>query len=352
MRLPTPSLTVDAAWCGQLPPFVAPAQPQFDNLRLVSEKPAVLSVVAGLSDSGDEVIALLDQPTAPSRGDRVTAAAAFTKPRGLGYGSAAQLMLPLLTACVAIETAGVAEAVARCAPERPRVVVAGSTGRLPAMLVQLLHERGADALVAGRSQDADVMRRMGAAAALDHNTQDWASLYGEGGGRLHAVLDTLGCEESPELIEEYLDAKYVSLAPPPLRALVEDGAVAALRRRWQPEPPGYAWLPDEPMLASLGEALRHLDEGALTAPREELGGQAAELASQYAEYIGWKRDGDTGKRLGFPGRDLWAPAAPSRGEFVSAANRASDVKSYSNARRPPNIYVPEIEMPDLPLPPF
>ena len=350
MRLPNaiPSLTVEAAWSGRLPQFIAPAQPQFDNLRLVGEKPATLTVAAGLSDDGDEVIALLDQPTTPSRGDRVTAAAAFAKPRKLGYGSAAQLMLPLLTACVAMETACIAEAVARSAAERPRVVVAGSTGRLPAVLVQLLDKRGAEAIVAGRPQDADVMRRMGAATALDHNEQDFSS---QCGGTLHAVLDTLGWEDSPELIEEYLDAKYVSLASPPLRSLVEEGAVAALRRRWQPEPPGVAWLPDEPLLESIGEVLQCLDEGTFTAPKEEFGGQTQELASQYAEYIGWKRDGDTGKRLGFPGRDLWAPAAPSRGEYVSAANRASDV-SYSSERRPPNIYVPEIDVPDLPLPPF
>ena len=83
------------------------------------------------------------------------------------------------------------------------------SGRLPALLVQMLCVAGCEPLVAGRAQDVAAIRALGpAVAALDHNAENFALVAAarSGGGRLHAVFDTLGCEEEESLVQEYLDA--------------------------------------------------------------------------------------------------------------------------------------------------
>ena len=44
-------------------------------------------------------------PALTAQGERVRAAAVFRKPRGLTFSAAAQLMLPALTACAALQAA-------------------------------------------------------------------------------------------------------------------------------------------------------------------------------------------------------------------------------------------------------
>lgn len=204
MRLPSlQSLTVEAASCDPVPPLLSGVVPPLRS----SDEPPVLCAVAGRSDAGEECIAFLDQPTA-SRGERVRPAAAFSKPRGVSFSAAAQLMLPALTACAALQAVGIGSPAVAGTPS-PRVVVAGSSGRLPALLVQMLCVAGCEPLVAGRAQDVAAIRALGpAVAALDHNAENFAlvATARSGGGRLHAVFDTLGCEEEESLVQEYLDA--------------------------------------------------------------------------------------------------------------------------------------------------
>ena len=61
-----------------------------------------------------------------------------------------------------------------------------------------------------------------------------------------------------------------------------------------------------------------VDDGAIATPAAV--DDSAELADEYSEAIGWARDQDTGLRLGFPGKDLWAAAdvAPVRSVSLEA----------------------------------
>ena len=95
-----------------------------------------LCCVAGRSDDGADVLAVLEQLPAPSPGEIIDARTTFKKPSKLSFAAAAQLPLLLLTAASALELAGVTGG--------GTAVVAGSAGALPALLVQLLAARGAD----------------------------------------------------------------------------------------------------------------------------------------------------------------------------------------------------------------
>ena len=389
MRIPTQSgstlLRVEAACCDEVPPLLARPGDSWYR-RPGDDDPPVLCAVAGAlsDDTSTEVVALLSQGSAPARGERVrlgSAAAVFRKPRGLSFSAAAQLMLPALTACAALQAA-------RLPPpgtgggggSRPCVVVAGSTGRLPGLLSQMLRDAGCAPLVAGRAPDAEAVRALGA-QFIDHDAASFAATA----GGVHAVLDVLGREEDPELVQEYMDARYVSLAPPPLTRLADDGALAALRRRWgENKKPRQPWLPNpadgdeqqppnkspvgssatvtspptppspsppppspppSQLLLDVEALLRRVDAGAVVPPPLPLGGLTQELSAQYAEYLGWARDGDSGLRFGFPGRDLWAVEDSGRPEFASSKNQASEVRYAA----PPLIYSPRIEVPRIDL---
>ena len=178
MRVPTSAgstLRVEAACCDEVPPLLARPGDSWYR-RPGDDEPPVLCVVAGALQGGDgsaEVIALLDQGAAPARGERVRlgSAAVFRKPRGLSFSAAAQLMLPALTACAAMQAARLPPPGSQQGAgggRQAKVVVAGSTGRLPGLLSQMLREAGCAPLVAGRSQDEAAVRGMGA-AFLDHD---------------------------------------------------------------------------------------------------------------------------------------------------------------------------------------
>ena len=184
MRVPTSAgstLRVEAACCDEVPPLLARPGDSWYR-RPGDDEPPVLCVVAGALQGGDssaEVIALLDQGAAPARGERVRlgSAAVFRKPRGLSFSAAAQLMLPALTACAAMQAARLPPPGSQQGAgggRQAKVVVAGSTGRLPGLLSQMLREAGCAPLVAGRSQDEAAVRGMGA-AFLDHDGESSSS---------------------------------------------------------------------------------------------------------------------------------------------------------------------------------
>ena len=257
-----------------------------------------LCCVAGRSDDGADVLAVLEQLPAPSPGQFIDARTTFKKPSKLSFAAAAQLPLLLLTAASALELAGVTGG--------GTAVVAGSAGALPALLVQLLAARGTRAVVAARAGDADRMRALGA-AVVDHNADAFATAAE---GSIDAVIDTLGDEEAPDVIEAALGCTYVSAAPPRLRELASGGLVGALLAGNRGGDDECVWAADDAAAAALRDVLELADAGALTLPGEGWGtGPAAalELAEQYGEFLNWARDADTGLRCGFPGKDLWEP---------------------------------------------
>jgi hypothetical protein len=124
------TVRMEAACADEVPPLLARPGDSWYR-RPGDDEPPVLCVVSGsLGDA--EVVALIDQGSAPARGERVRlgSAAVFRKPRGLSFSAAAQLMLPALTACAALQAAGLPPPGSVGAGDRQaKVVVAGSTGR-------------------------------------------------------------------------------------------------------------------------------------------------------------------------------------------------------------------------------
>ena len=275
MRIqPGATVQVEASCVDEVPPLLARPGDSWYR-RPGDDQPPVLCAVSGaLSDdtssAGAEVVALLEQGSAPARGERVRlgSAAVFRKPRGLSFSAACHLMLPAFTACAALQAARLpppGSAVAAGSP--PKVVVAGSTGRLPGLLTQVLRGAGCTPLVAGRAQDAEAVAALGG-EFLDHDSTSFAeTCSAEDRSCVHAVLDVLGREEAPELVQEYMDAYYVSLAPPALTRLAEEGALAALRRRWGGKRESRPWLPSPEVGASLlpdvEALLRGIDAGTI-----------------------------------------------------------------------------------------
>ena len=296
MRVPASGSTVrvEAACADEVPPLLARPGDSWYR-RPGDDEPPVLCVVSGAlsDDASTEVVALIDQGSAPARGERVrlgSAASVFRKPRGLSFSAAAQLMLPALTACAALQAARLPPPGSLGAGDRQaKVVVAGSTGRLSGLLSQMLREAGCAPLVAGRAQDAEAVRALGA-QFLDHDGDSFAATCSvDDGSCVHAVLDVLGREEDPELVQEYMDARYVSLAPPALTRLADEGALAALRRRWGGRRESRRpWLPSEDeavgatLLQELEALLRSVDAGGIAPPPLPLGGVAQELSTQCA----------------------------------------------------------------------
>ena len=167
MRIQTGTATVrvEAACVDEVPPLLARPGDSWYR-RPGDDQPPVLCAVSGALSENDtsaeaEVVALLEQGSAPARGEhvRLGSAVVFRKPRGLSFSASAQLMLPALTACAALQAARLPPpGSAAAAGSPPKVVVAGSTGRLPGLLTQMLRGAGCAPLVAGRAQDADAVR--------------------------------------------------------------------------------------------------------------------------------------------------------------------------------------------------
>jgi hypothetical protein len=206
--------------------------------------------IAGLAADGSEVVALLDGPWL---GDSVVGAQAslcFDKPPNMSFDQAAQFPLLALRAAAALDRLGldVPACVGSAGPPRrstsssgatadETVLVAGSAGRMPSLLVQLLRQCGVRAVVASRAKDADALTELGAERVIDHDCDSWAQLLSNECVTLlrtrpaAGVLDCVGEEEIPELVQEQLGATYVSLASPALKALIECAAAKMIRAR-------------------------------------------------------------------------------------------------------------------------
>ena len=120
-------------------------------------------------------------------------------------------------------------------------------------------------------------------------------------------------------MRQQVGCAYVSLAPPGLLRLCEEGAPAVLSgwmEQWG-KPVRTAqrvWVADELACQSLREVLELIDDGQLTPPPEA--NEKLELTQQYLEYVNWARDAETGLRWGFPGESMWpeekeAPVPPA-----------------------------------------
>lgn len=186
------------------------------------------------------------------------------------------------------------------------MLIAGSTGRLPKLLVELLSARGARPCVAAAEGGADALQRAGASAVFNYHAESFTEqLAGTG---LSAVVDVVGREEEPGWVREALGCAYVSAASPALLSLSEDGALAAARgwqRRWgrRPHEGRRVWRADDRAAEALSEAMALLESGKLTPPAEA--SAASETGMQYLEFLRWPRDSETGRRFGFPGERIY-----------------------------------------------
>lgn len=366
-RVDTLAIRVEASYSAGVGALLQSLPSRWGSVLFANDAPMggappepILSCIAGKDATGREVIALLDEPL-PSQTPFGTttvharASATFEKPPSMGAAQAASFPLVTLRAAAALERVGWGGEARQT--DSPTALVAGSSGRMPPLLVQLLLSRGVRPVVAARAQDAEELRRLGASRVIDHDSEDWAECLEQARhapparsppplrgrsrrdswpplltatswvrssqecagerecsalGPVAAVLDCVGEEEVPQLLQERLGATYVSVASPTLLEFIGDGAVAATARavrRWRaPERP-CVWSAGSESERAVASMLRLVADGSLVPPAAP--DDARELASEYAEALSWARDADSGQRLGFPGRNLWAvPDAP------------------------------------------
>eukprot|EP00967_Tisochrysis_lutea_P151526 scaffold294951_cov32-Tisochrysis_lutea.AAC.1 len=350
-------------------------------------------------DGAREVIGFVRSSKAPRRGEVVSVEMQpFVKPRGVSWDGAARLPLLLLTACAALDRVGVHMGGNHAGKT---VMVAGSSGPLPPLLASLIDYRGAQPLVVGTGPALSRIASQNRRSHIDGSgckvsTLDFhdallgssiSSLIapaptssadfvlglentGPFDGELGGVIDVIGCEDEPWLIEERWGVSYVSIASNSLKRAISEGALAEAGRMLSTmsinmrhsapanENSDYpygspadgiisgglhgVWMPNETSISVLRKSLSLIDSGAVHTPKEmrqsksevglslgnmlsskvaQLGSHASgtgrsmstsmhalrELVDQYFEYHSWPRDMDTGGRSGFPGRDLWAP---------------------------------------------
>lgn len=154
---------------------------------------------------GSDVIALLERGTSALRGETVDANEVFEKPSRISYAHAARLPLLLLTATSALQRSGLLD---ESSAAGKRVLLTGSSGVTPSLLVQLLSQRGVAPLVAGLGSAPADLCALGAAGTLDPLAEDFAAKVlaaaTDEEGSLAAVMDVLGDEDETALLEERL----------------------------------------------------------------------------------------------------------------------------------------------------
>ena len=274
--------------------------------------------------TGEQVIALLEAPAWPGTAVQAQADNCFARPtRGRHelnkwtHKAAAQLPLLALTVAAALHTVGLPTGRASIGTEAnvpANVLIAGSSGRLPELLVQLVAARGARPYVAAHRDACDRLRSLGAAEVIDHDAISFSSAFGARRRPLDAVLDCVGVEGNADAIHAALGAAYVSLASPSLQRLEEGGALALIRsrwRKWRSSDDGLEgasiWRPDDVAGRALEEVIALIEQGELQPPPEA--NVALEMTEQFREFVSWARDTESGLRYGFPGESMWAEAA-------------------------------------------
>ena len=231
----------------------------------------------------------------------------FDKPMRMSHSAASQLPMLVLTCAAALHSVGLptkANSIGSSSATPATVVIAGSSGRLPSLLTQVLSARGARPVVAAAEADAPALLKLGAQRVFDHNSES----FGDALGAADAVVDCVGQEDETDWLQEQLGAAYVCAASPALLNLVNEGAVTTLRNFWdqrwgKPPPAQPVWSADSLAAEALQEVLAMIDAGKVAPPAEANG--ALELTQCYQEYINWARDSETGRRFGFPGETMW-----------------------------------------------
>jgi NADPH:quinone reductase-like Zn-dependent oxidoreductase len=337
---------------------------------------AVLCACSGRdAATNQDVIALLDEPAQIGASVAVDARFCFERrPSKLRtslfnpwtHAAAAQLPLLALTAAAALHSVGLPTSCRSIGTESKvpaTVLVAGSSGRLPSLLVELIAARGARPCVAAHKQACERLRGLGASEVIDHDDLSFSSSFGvrqSDQQPLDAVLDCVGAESSPDPIRRALGAAYISLASPPLRRLEENGAVEAVKERWrqwqsgrQQEEEGGGggrgvagatiWRADELAAEALREVLQYIEDGKVAPP--PAANLALETIEIYNEYINWARDSESGLRYGFPGDSIWPEEGGEEEESAGFDVRRSRVQRLRSAFGSPSnlelIYMPE-----------
>ena len=303
---------------------------------------ALLCAVSGTDVvSGRDIVAVLDAPPQKSSGLVVEArpSMCFSKPE-MSHGAAAQLPLLALTASAALHTVGLPPgrgSIGSSSSVGATVVIAGSSGRLPMLLYQLLAARGAKPCMAAQPAASEELGRLGVGEIVDHDRQSFTDLFGgEATDGVDAVLDCVGVElHNGEVLREqnggtttcrlshvarwqvctndhvypHPGAAYASLASPALRRLEQEGAFAVLRAAWgqrgsdEEHNEQSVWLADAAAAAAIAEVLTLIEEGNIEPPPEA--NLVRETWDQYMEFVSWARDTESGLRYGFPGPSMW-----------------------------------------------
>lgn len=156
---------------------------------------------AAVLHEGSDVIALVERSTCASSGETVAVKEVFPMPRGLSYSRAACLPLQLLTVTAALQSAQLLGTAGK------RVLIAGSSGTMPNLLLQMLAQHRVSALVAGLGSRPESLcasaDASAGASALDAAVGDFSArvLEAASGGDLAAVIDVLGAEDQIAIIE-------------------------------------------------------------------------------------------------------------------------------------------------------
>ena len=256
---------------------------------VASSAPPILCACSGRDASGRDVIALLDAPTEPGAVvEPRDSSMVFARPSQPGakpwsHAAAAQLPLLALTAAAALHSVGLPAGSASIGHETnvpANLCIAGSSGRLPGLLVQIAAARGIRTCVAARCDASKRLREMGAAEVIDHDAVSFSTAFGARKSQpLDAVFDCIGVEaEGAAATNEALGATYVSLASPSLIRLQADGAMGVLRAQWQQWRGGGAegqqkkdkaiWCPDELAANALREVIALIADGRVEPPPE------------------------------------------------------------------------------------
>ena len=293
---------------------------------------ALLCACAGSDQSGNEVIALLDAPavqgaTVEALSEYCWKRSATLAGRPWTHGAAVQLPLLALTVASALHTVGLPtgqSSVGLNSKVPANLLITGSSGRLPGLLVQLATARGVRTCVAAQSGACQQLLSLGAAEVIDHNVVSFSAAFGSRKGQiLDAVLDCVGVEGTPEAIRTALGASYVSLASPSLQRLQEDGALAVAQVRWRQwrksggneHESATIWRPDANAARALSEVLELVEEGRVVPPPEA--NAALETLEQFGEFVSWARDTESGRRYGFPGESIWPAAYGGDGDVAA-----------------------------------
>jgi NADPH:quinone reductase-like Zn-dependent oxidoreductase len=197
-------------------------------------------------DLGDEVVGFSDTRSAHATEVVVPAGNVVPKPASVTWEQAATLYVAGTTALAAVRAVDAAQG--------DVVVVAGATGGVGVFAVQLARNAGATVIGVARSEDADVLRELGAVPVAygDGVAERIRDALPEGSSKVDAFIDTVGAGTVELAIE-------LGVAPERIDTIADPSAA----ERYGVKIDGNAAGGGAPALAELAALI---DRGELTVP--------------------------------------------------------------------------------------